>query len=110
MVGKYSRVYLRREFDGKDAVDAGTMALLINFDDAFIAFLTGHEILRQNVGQGRGADAENLDSHEADGYEAFEIEGVQDLLQPGRNVLALEGHNDGVGSSDFSLEKLKQRG
>jgi outer membrane protein assembly factor BamB len=104
MLGRYARVYLRHEFDGRDLGDARDFALVVNYDDAFIASLNGVEVLRVGVGQGRGAAATDLRSHEAEGYETFELKDLRRLLRPGRNVLALEGHNDGLGSSDFSLD------
>src|SRR5690606_7635575 len=61
-------------------------------------------ILRINVGEGSGAAARRIRSHEAEGYEPHAIPDFRNLLRPGRNVLAIEGHNDGANSSDFSLD------
>ena len=104
MLGRYARVYIRAEFDGARLHQAGALTVMMNYDDAFIAFLNGHEVLRVNVGEGRGAAADELDSHEADGYEAFDIPDFGQYVVPGRNVLCIEGHNDGLTSSDFSLD------
>ncbi len=46
MRGKFSRVYIRAAFDGKLAQNADELGLVINYDDAFIAYLNGHEIAR----------------------------------------------------------------
>jgi outer membrane protein assembly factor BamB len=104
MLGRYARVSVRTEFDGAALDGAGALTIMMNYDDAFIAWLNGHEVLRVNVGEGRGPAADELDSHEADGYEAFDIPDFAQYVVPGRNVLCIEGHNDGLTSSDFSLD------
>jgi outer membrane protein assembly factor BamB len=104
MAGRYTRVYILNEFDARAVENALSLTLMINFDDAFIASLNGTEVLRVGVGKGSGAGASDLDGHEADGYESFEIRDFRKLIRPDRNVLAIEGHNDGPTSSDFSLD------
>ncbi len=104
MQGKYTRVYIRREFDGEQAAGAKSMQLMINYDDAFVAYLNGTEVVRKNVSRRSGAEAEGVESHEAKGYETFAVSDFQELLKPGRNVFSLEGHNVGAGSSDFTLD------
>lgn len=104
MPGRYTRVYIRKAFEGADASGARQMVLAVNYDDAMIAYLNGKEIVRAGVRKGRGKDAEGISSHEAQGYQAFDIDTFRELLLPGKNVLALEGHNVGQSSSDFSLD------
>jgi len=103
MKGRYSVVYIRKSFQVSDVKDIREIGLMINYDDAFIAYLNGKEVVRAGVGRGSGATASRIDSHEAKGYGYFRIIHT-DLLRKGVNVLAIEGHNDGVGSSDFTLD------
>lgn len=103
MRGKYSRIYIRREFEAKRVAD---LILNVNFDDAFIAYLNGKEIARVGVRKGSGLNASGIKSHEAKGFESFPIANFKKLLRPGKNVLALEGHNAGSTSSDFSLDPV----
>jgi outer membrane protein assembly factor BamB len=102
MKGRYQRVYARRQFDGKTALKAARLGLMVNYDDGFVAYLNGKEILRRNV-KGDGASA-SVSSHEAGGYEFFELSDFQSLLRAGANVLALVGHNVRLDSSDFTLD------
>ena len=81
---------------------AARLGLMVNYDDGFVAYLNGKEVLRRNV-KGDGAAA-SVSSHEAGGYEFFELSAVQSLLKPGDNVLALVGHNVSIDSSDFTLD------
>ena len=104
MKGNFLRVYIRHVFSGKDAIDATDLTLAVNYDDAFIAYLNGKEIARGGVRKGFGAKAEGIASHEAGTHEFFKIQDFRSLLLPGQNVLALEGHNSGSNSSDFSLD------
>ena len=104
MPGKYGRVYVRREIPAADLRDLKELALAINYDDAFIAYLNGKEVVRRNVGYGQGAKARLIASHEAKGFGTYSILKFRDLVRPGKNVLAIEGHNAGLSSSDFTLD------
>ncbi|MBN2474783.1 MAG: PQQ-binding-like beta-propeller repeat protein [Pirellulales bacterium] len=104
MEDKYQRVYLRGRFDGAAARDAVAMALLIDYDDAFVAYLNGVEVARVNVASGSGPDVGKIKEHEAGEPETFPIKDFRKLLRPGANVLAIEGHNNKLGSSDFTLD------
>ncbi len=104
MRNHYSVVYIRKSFSVSDVGNILELGLAINCDDAFIAYLNGKEVLRVGVRRGSGARASGIESHEAEGYVYFCIEDHSKLLREGVNVLAIEGHNEDVGSSDFSLD------
>ena len=109
MRNKFARVYLRTEIaidDISDIGEIGRLALSISYDDGFIAYLNGKEILRKNVGKGAGAKASGIGSHEAGTFETLEIANWKPLIREGANVLAIEGHNRDAGSSDFSLNPI----
>ncbi|MEX1024697.1 MAG: metallophosphoesterase family protein [Planctomycetota bacterium] len=104
MRGHYSRVYLRYSLDA-DALRAGErLGLAARYDDGFVAYLNGSEVARGGVQSGRGAAAEGIANHEATRWEYFPVADWRQLVVEGPNVLAVEGHNRGVGSSDFSLD------
>ncbi|MCH7686165.1 MAG: PQQ-binding-like beta-propeller repeat protein, partial [Planctomycetes bacterium] len=69
MKGKYTRVYIRRSFAGKDLADAGELGLMVNYDDAFIAYLNGREVARAGIASGRGTIARGIEMHEAEYFE-----------------------------------------
>jgi outer membrane protein assembly factor BamB len=103
MRGKYASVYIRALFDAKAVAKAAQMALCVNYDDGFVAYLNGMEIARAGV-RGSGAKVTKVSSHEAGGFEQFDVKDFRKHLRPGSNVLALEGHNTSKSSSDFSLD------
>ena len=106
MKGKYSRVYARREFASSDLENARKVVLAVNYDDAFIAYLNGTEIIRKGIKDGNGPDASGIAGHEANGFESFELKNVAKLLKTGNNILAIEGHNAKSASSDFTLDPV----
>ena len=101
--GESPRMYIRKTFEDAAIRNKKELLLAINFDDAFIAYLNGREIIRRGVGRGSGKDAQDILSHDAKGFEVIPIRDYQKYLRPGKNVLAIEGHNVRATSSDFSL-------
>lgn len=102
MRNRYTAVYIRKSFDLErlDSIDA--LYLYINYDDGFIAYLNGQRVASAAVREEAGGLV--VDQHEAQGFEVFTIKNARALLRPGTNVLAIEGHNVGLDSSDFSLD------
>ena len=82
------------------------LVMRARYDDGFIAYLNGEEIVRANVQSGAGEAATGIVGHDADDREEFVVESDElvKLLQTGTNVLAIEGHNNAIDSSDFTLE------
>jgi len=84
--------------------EAHELGLLIRYDDGFIAYLNGVEVVRAAVGEGSGTEAHKISSHEAESLEYFPIKNWKGLIKRGVNVLAIEGHNTTMDSSDFTLD------
>jgi len=108
MQKNYKVVYIRKEFTVPENVDASALGISISFDDAFIAYLNGKEVLRVGVDHEQGSTAEDFTLHEAHGkFEYFPLRGIEKVVKPGQtNVLAIEGHNANMESSDFTLHPL----
>lgn len=108
MSGKYKTVYLRREFDLPQGTNLNALGLSVSYDDAFIAYLNGKEVLRIGIDKGQGATADGFTLHEANKkFDYFPLKEVAKLLKPGeKNVIAIEGHNANIESSDFTIHPL----
>ena len=106
MKDKYQVVYSRKDFElpPGEKEKIADLGLAISYDDGFIAYLNGQEVLRVNVKSGRGSEAKGVKSHEADGYEYFQLKDATMFLTDDDNILSIEGHNDDLGSSDFTLD------
>jgi hypothetical protein len=102
MHNRYTAVYIRRNFDLERLDGIDSLYLYVNFDDGFIAYLNGKQVASASVQHEAGGI--RVEQHEAHGYEEFVIRDAKSLLKPGRNVLAIEGHNVAADSSDFSLD------
>jgi hypothetical protein len=103
-------VFIRKEFVINDLQDIAEVVLSIDYDDGFVAYINGHEIARSNLGTaGSTVTFDQLaSSREATMYsggypENYSIADPSSFLVEGVNVLAIEGHNNSSGSSDFSL-------
>ncbi|MGC9326804.1 MAG: lamin tail domain-containing protein, partial [Candidatus Hinthialibacter sp.] len=100
----YVSLYIRKTFDLDDIEGLETLILSVDYDDGFVAYLNGIEIARANVsGNPPDWDQTSDGNHEAGSAESFDVSHFAQHLQPGENVLAVEGHNVSLTSSDFSL-------
>jgi len=109
----YSSVFLRKEFTLSSSAPP-TLLLKLLYDDGVIVWLNGIEVFRSpSVSSGlidfEGKDPSGTDaisSHEQNGYEGFLLNGTAGLLQPGRNVIAIQLFNDSIGSSDILIDAV----
>jgi hypothetical protein len=104
-------VFIRKKFDivDKDVIESGW--LHVDYDDGFVAYLNRTEIARSSMGTASPVayNQASVGLHEAVMYlggrpEGFPIakETLASLLVEGENVLAIEVHNESIGSSDLS--------
>lgn len=111
MEDNYTVVYLRHAFEVKSDADVENLGLAVRYDDGFIAYLNGNEVLRVGVEKGRGSSASGVKSHNAeDDFEYFPILHPDDLIRLGTNILAIEVHNTSKGSSDLTMDPFLIRG
>jgi len=112
MQNNYTTVYIRRTFTIAAPIDAGLLVkLMVDWDDAYVAYLDGAEVGRDRapgaIGDPVPYDAEGTSDHAASvegGAVAILTLGEgASLLPPGDHVLALIGINGDPPSSDLSL-------
>ncbi len=113
MQNRYSTLYLRRSIELTNSVDPeARLQLTIDFDDAFIAYLDGVEIARSTTAPAGSPPYNALATglHEASCCDAplnaasvFDLGVIGDRLSVGVHVLAIQGINESLGSSDFHL-------
>lgn len=103
-------ILARSAFTVRDKAKVTELLLHMDFDDGFVAYLNGVEIARHGLVGMPPVWSEPAADHEARLYqeqvpEAFPVDRgrVADLLRDGRNVLAVEVHNNGPDSSDLTL-------
>jgi len=99
----YVTVYIRKQFSVPSVPADTPVELVIDYDDGFIAYLNGREVARRHMQDGAATYETTASSHEAGSPETIALGNAGDLLQQGNNLLAIEGHNTSLSSSDFSL-------
>lgn len=104
-------VYQRIEFDIVDTNEISAAALLLDYDDGFVAYLNGVEITRALMDGTGQPDYDQLASglHEAQAYSGeypaqFTLSKffLSNNLNMGANVLCIQTHNESESSSDLS--------
>ncbi|MCO6043682.1 lamin tail domain-containing protein [Aeoliella sp. ICT_H6.2] len=106
-----SSVYTRYEFNVDSDFDTGSvedLLLRIGYDDGFIAYLNGIEILRVNAPSSPAWNSIATESHEAsssiNALTEFSVSQYRNELLSGEtNVLAIHGLNRSTTSSDFLI-------
>ena len=102
-------VYMRNSFSLDDLSQVRAGMLHIDYDDAFAAYINGHEIARSNIGDEQEIPFDqpaetNLEALVYQGGipEKFLIENIINFLIEGENVLAVQVHNSSNLSDDLS--------
>lgn len=104
MFGKNRSCYIRIPFrTDVDPAKLGHMMLKIRYDDGFIAYLNGREMLRVLFQGTPTWDCGSHGTHEADDAELFVVSGSLHLLRRGDNILAIHGMNSATDSFDFLI-------
>lgn len=100
MQDAYRSVYIRRPFQlPAELPEDAELVLSMRYDDGFVAYLDGKEVARQGV-EGVGAQVTSVESHEADTWERFSL---GKAVAGAEGVIAIEGHNAKLESTDFTL-------
>ena len=107
MRGHLDSMRIRHDFTLDTLRGVKKLYLYMRYDDAFIAYLNGTEILRSGVIERDGRQI--VESHEARYFEEFSLSKAHKLLKKGVNTLAIVGFNRSRDSSDFSLHPVLTR-
>jgi hypothetical protein len=103
MQDHYTAVYIRKEFTVSGLAPDAVVQLIIDYDDGFIAYINGDWVAQEHVTVNPDTGQRTASSHEAGTPQVVELGTVGEVLQDGVNVIAIEGHNASLGSTDFSL-------
>ena len=105
MEGKYLSVFIRREFELPEKAELKGLGLLINFDDAFILHANGRRLFHSsNLTVDEKTGEVTVGNHEANGAEFFSLSEYASAFRTGKNVIAIQGINTKLDSTDFTLD------
>ncbi len=114
IIAPATSVYERISFNVADTSNIALIAFLVDYDDAYVAYLNGKEISRANIGaQGFPPAYSDLafNEHEANLYQTGNWSGftvvpgtsIDTILRQGQNTLAIQTHNYIGGLDDLSM-------
>ena len=104
MYGKRTSAYVRIPFTIADPRAYASLALRVQYDDGFVAYLNGAEVARRNAPSAPAFDSRATADRpiaQAVAFQDIDISDSLGLLEPGWNILALHGLNDRPDSGEF---------
>lgn len=102
MRSKYSSLYMRKKFNLSSEDLEKKYILQMYYDDGFVAYINGKEVVRVNVPDVYTHQSLASGSHEGDTVSVYNI--PSDCLIAGTNVLSIVGFNNSLdSSSDFVM-------
>ena len=104
MLNRSPDLYVRMPFATPDLPTADGLTLHVQYDDGFVGYLNGHEIVRRNAPAVTAAGSAALTDRPEQAAlvaEAINLADFADLLNSGDNVLAFHVLNDSAGSNEF---------
>ena len=104
--GQNTSIYIRIPFNVADASTFTEMTLRMKYDDGFVAYLNGQQVAAANEPTNLAYDSEAEDNNpdgSATNFEDFNLNAFAPMLLDGANLLAIQGLNDGINSSDMLI-------
>lgn len=103
MRNTYSTYFLRRHFSVDSVSLVEGLELNVDYDDGFVVWLNGNELLRVNAPDALAVNGFASQGHESGSFEVFSLNRGIAHLRDGDNVIAVQGFNVNLSSSDFVL-------
>ncbi len=101
MRNNYMSIFCRKTFSVSNPSAIERLIFSVTIDDGFYVYLNGVEVGSHNV-TGKNFDAPAASAGEPELVER-DLTGSRSLLRTGTNVLAVQVHNAGLGSSDLTF-------
>lgn len=115
--GAIPSVFVRKSFTIHQPRDIAGLALHIDYDDGFILYLNGEEVARRNMGTEAFVDynkpasaAHELVLDRGGVPEYVDLTFRKSLLKKGKNLLAIQVHNESASSPDLSASVFLHAG
>ncbi|MCF8381789.1 MAG: CotH kinase family protein [Bacteroidales bacterium] len=100
----YSTLYLRSSFTSQNTGLLDDVIFRINYDDGFILWINGQEVLRANAPVILSDISFATDNHESGNFESFILKSSELNLADGVNYIAVQAFNVSLESSDFHFQ------
>ncbi|MCH2383339.1 MAG: lamin tail domain-containing protein, partial [Pedosphaera sp.] len=103
MRNTYSTMFFRRTFTVANASQVSALDLLVDYDDGFIVWINGEQVLDVGGSADLSYDSFASISHESGNFETFALASPGQYLVDGKNLIAIMGFNINLTSSDFMI-------
>jgi hypothetical protein len=103
MQNSYSTVYLRSTFTALNVKELQNISFSVNFDDGFIIWINGEEAIRVNAPVDHPYNSFSTDLHESGVFDLYTLPARDLELNEGENLIAIQGFNTSLESSDFHI-------
>ncbi|HEX3357532.1 MAG TPA: CotH kinase family protein, partial [Tepidisphaeraceae bacterium] len=104
MQNKETSAYMRVTFNVADPAQFDALTLSMRYNDGFIAYLNGQQIARKNApSTTQWNSTANATGPDGAPSQDFDVSSFLSALQPGTNVLAIDGLNESKGDADFYM-------
>ncbi len=104
MQNHYSTVYLRNTFQFENNGTIDKIVFRVNYDDGFIIWINGRKTIKMNAPDFPKYNSLATGHHESGSYEQFSFDLSKLNLVDGKNVIAVQGFNIGLSSTDFHFD------
>lgn len=104
MFSKQVSAYIRIPFVITNKNEVESLFLRISYDDGFVAYLNGVEIVRRNALSNPAFNTPATATHNGSIQEIIPVQNILGLLNDGVNVLAIHGMNVASDNADFLVE------
>ena len=104
MQNNYSTLYLRSTFNAQNISDIQKITFSYNFDDGFIIWINGKEAIRKFAPDNLSNTSFSSGQHESGNIESTKINVADIELKEGENLIAVQGFNVNLESSDFYFD------
>lgn len=105
VTGQPAAVYMRKEFQIRQADAVTELGLLVDHSDGLIVYLNGQEVARVNIGRSSGRQVQNVKSRTDRGPVYLVLKDAHQHLRNDRNVLAIEAHAN-ADALDFCVDPV----
>jgi hypothetical protein len=104
MKDSYTTFYMRKSFNANNIPNLTRLVFEANFDDGFVVWLNGVEIISYNAPEELANDGVAPETVESGSISRFAVD-ISDLpLQLTNNIIAIQGFNAASYSSDFYMD------
>ncbi len=103
MPGNFTTVYLRKQFILEDLNQISEIRIFADYDDGFVLWINGKAVLQNNAPLSYSFNQTATGNHESGEWESFVLSAKDAGLVSGTNLIAIQGFNVSLSSSDFYL-------